>query len=111
MTGSANAPLARYSDPGGRAHLVVLRGRLVLDVSLDGPPRVVAELSTEELSVAEGKEHALAVLHGDGGYLERAGTSEEPLCRPLRAADLRPPAEPEETSSVRGGEDPSTLAA
>ena len=93
---ATNIPLARYQDPGGRAHLVVMRGRLVLDISASGPARVVAELSAEE-----GAEHARAVLHGEGGYLERASRATAPLARPLRAEDLRPPASP--GGATRGG--------
>ena len=92
-----NLPLARYSDPGGRAHLVVLRARLVLDITAAGPARVVAELSGEE-----GTDQARAVLHGEGGYLERARRATAPLARPLRAEDLRPPAGPGE--ATRGGD-------
>jgi hypothetical protein len=112
---NANLPLARYSDRGGRAHLVVLRGRLVLDVAISEPPRVVAELGE-----GEGARQARALLADDGGYLERARRAERPLCRPLRIEDLRPPAqtvdpsEPSRTDAaeaVRESGEPPTLAA
>lgn len=92
-----NLPLARYLDPGGRPHLVIMCGRLVLDVCAAGPARVVAELTADE-----GPDHARAVLHGEGGYLERARRATEPLARPLRAEDLRPPVIADD--SIRGGE-------
>ena len=82
---AGNLPLARYTDPNGRAHLVLLRGRLVLDVGGSGPARVVCELASDE-----GTRQARALLHGAGGYLERARRSERPLCRELGCEDVRP---------------------
>ena len=98
--GQGNIPLARYTDRRGRAHLVLLRERLVLDVGGDGP-RVVAELSADE-----GIDQARAALD-DGGYLERAAASEAPFCRALSVEDLRPAAEPDEPA----GEDERRMAA
>jgi hypothetical protein len=109
---SANLPLARYTDQGGRAHLVVLRGRLVLDLAAGEPPRVVAEIDADE-----GPAQARALLHGDGGYLERARLAEGPLCRALRPDDLRPTSEidlpnvADESSGPAMGEEPPELAA
>jgi hypothetical protein len=110
---SANLPLARYTDQGGRAHLVVLRGRLVLDLAAGDAPRVVAELDDDE-----GPVQARALLHGDGGYLERARVAEGPLCRALRPEDLRSGREPgipavagESKISVMDSGEPPELAA
>jgi hypothetical protein len=44
----------------------------------DGPARLIAELDRDE-----GKAQALAVLHGEGAYLERARAGEPGLCRRL----------------------------
>jgi len=105
--------LARYRDPTGMEHLLVLvtrpaGGRLLLD-------RCAARvLVVAELSEAEGEEQARAVLRcwpGDPnapiysppvtGYLARAARSAEPLCRPLRADDLRLPAPSEDDRTER----------
>lgn len=81
--------VARYTDPAGRAHRIVLRRSLVLDVCGCEPPVVVAELSAEE-----GIDQARAVVFGgdcDPGYLERARAGEGRLGRRLRAEELRLP--------------------
>jgi hypothetical protein len=83
--------LARYTDPHGRPHRVVLRGRLVLDVAGGDLPRMVARLSDEE-----GEAQARALLEPsaiDQGYLARARREPRPFIRALSADDLRPPAE------------------
>ena len=91
---AAKATLARYTDPHGRPHRVVLRGRLLIDLAPRQLPRLVARLSE-----AEGEPEARALLDGsaiDEGYLARARREPRPFIRPLRADDLRPPgAEPE----------------
>ena len=79
--------LVRYTDSRGRDHRVVLRDQLALDLCRGEPTRVVCELSAQE-----GGEQARAVLFGsaiDEGYLARAAREEEPVCRELRADDLR----------------------
>src|SRR5215218_9080663 len=89
--------LARYTDPHGRPHRVVLRGRLVIDLAAGEEPRLVGRLSE-----AEGEREARALLDGsaiDEGYLARARREPRPFIRPLRADDLRPPgAEPERSA-------------
>jgi hypothetical protein len=83
--------LARYTDPHGRPHRVVLRGWLVLDVAVGDRPRVVARLSEDE-----GEAHARALLEAsviDEGYVARARREPRPFIRPLTADDLRPVAE------------------
>ncbi len=50
-------------------------GRLLLDREGCGAPRVIAELAADE-----GREQALAVLRGEGAYLERALSGERGLC-------------------------------
>ena len=97
--GARNVPLASYRDRGGRPHLVVLRGPLLLDLGSAGPPRLVAELAEDE-----GSAQARAPLDGEGGYLERAAMTKGPLCRELRIEDLRPPAAPD-GSAKEGGAD------
>jgi hypothetical protein len=91
---AAKATLARYTDPHGRPHRVVLRGRLLIDVAPRQLPRLVARLSE-----AEGEPEARALLDGsaiDEGYLARARREPRPFIRALRADDLRTPgAEPE----------------
>jgi hypothetical protein len=85
QTGSLT--LARYSDPHGRPHRVVLRGRLVLDLARREPPRVVALLAD-----GEGEPQARALLVGseiDEGYLARARREPQPFVRRLAAEDLR----------------------
>jgi hypothetical protein len=82
------ATLARYTDPHGQPHRVVLRGRLVVDLAPGEPPRLVARLSE-----AEGEAEARALLDGsaiDEGYLARARREERPFFRRLTADDLRP---------------------
>jgi hypothetical protein len=83
--------LARYADPHGRPHRVVLRGRLVLDVTVGDLPRVVARLSADE-----GEAQARALIEGsriDEGYLARARREPGPFIRALTADDLRPRAD------------------
>ncbi len=92
-------PLARYRDPAGAEHALVLlggrRGPLLVDRSGAG------ELVVAELREGEGREQALAVLRDadantEGlapkppieGYLARAARTTGPLCRELSAADL-----------------------
>ena len=84
---AAKATLARYTDPHGRPHRVVLRGRLLIDVAAGQQPRLVARLSE-----AEGEREARALLDGsaiDEGYLARARREPRPFIRALRAEDLR----------------------
>jgi hypothetical protein len=83
--------LARYTDPHGRPHRVVLRGRLVLDVVVGDLPRVVARLSEQE---SEAQARALLERSRiDEGYLARARREPRPFIRALTADDLRPPSE------------------
>jgi hypothetical protein len=80
--------LARYTDPRGRPHRVVLRGRLVLDVAAAELPRLVARLSEDECET-----QARALLGAsaiDDGYLARARREPRPFIRALTADDLRP---------------------
>jgi hypothetical protein len=90
--------LARYTDPHGRPHRVVLRGRLVLDVAAGDIPRVLARLSDEE-----GEPQARALLEAspiDDGYVARARREPRPFIRALTADDLRPQADvPDEAGS------------
>jgi hypothetical protein len=82
------ATLARYTDPHGRPHRVVLSGRLLVDLATGDPPRLVARLSE-----AEGEPEVRALLDGsaiDEGYLARARREERPFIRRLTADDLRP---------------------
>ena len=77
--------LATYSLNGKRHRIELVRlrdGGLLLDRGGEGPARVVAELSGDE-----GEDQALAVLGGDGGYLERARAGESGLCRALQDDD------------------------
>jgi len=90
--------LARYTDPHGRPHRVVLRGRLVLDVSVGDLPRIVARLSEDE-----GEAQARAVLEAsaiDEGYLARARREPRPFIRALTADDLRPRAEAQDEAEA-----------
>jgi hypothetical protein len=87
MARKKDEELARYRDREGRAHRVVVRGRLALDLCCGEPTRVVCELSE-----AEGSEQVRAALFGsaiDEGYLARAAREPEPFCRQLHPADLR----------------------
>jgi hypothetical protein len=87
----AHTVLARYTDPHGRPHRVVLRGRLMLDVAVGDLPRVVARLAEDE-----GEAQARALLERsaiDEGYLARARRERRPFIRALTAHDLRPPSE------------------
>jgi hypothetical protein len=80
--------LVRYTDRHGCPHRVVLRGRLLLDVTTGELPRVVARLSEDE-----GEAQARALLEGsaiDEGYLARARREPRPFIRALTADDLRP---------------------
>ncbi len=96
---TSGGPLARYRDPAGVGHELVLvaggEGRLLVDRSRSGA-RVVAELGE-----GEGRRQALAVLRdADGsteglspkprieGYLAWAARTTEPLCRALSAGEL-----------------------
>jgi hypothetical protein len=90
--------LARYTDPHGDPHRVVLRGRLVLDVAAGDLPRVVARLSEDE-----GEAQARALLDAsaiDQGYLARARREPRPFIRALTADDLRP--EPDGLDAAAG---------
>jgi len=81
--------LGRYVDPHGRAHRVLLRGHLVLDLTAGDRPRVIAVLAA-----GEGEGHARSLLHGselDEGYLARARREPRPFIRTLTRADLEPP--------------------
>ena len=83
-------PLAAYTDPAGRKHRIVRRGRLVLDLCATGLPRVVVELTPDE-----GHDQVGVVLqgaNGDEGYLARMGREDGPLCRVLTVDDVRSPA-------------------
>jgi hypothetical protein len=78
--------LARYTDPRGCPHRIVLRGRLVLDVARREPVRVVAVLGE-----GEGEAQARALLEGseiDEGYLARATRERRPFVRELTGRDL-----------------------
>jgi hypothetical protein len=100
---TAKATLARYTDPHGRPHRVVLRGRLLIDLAPRQLPRLVARLSE-----AEGEPEARALLDGspiDEGYLARARREPRPFIRALRAEDLRPQgAEPERRAGTADDE-------
>lgn len=88
---SRKPPLASYTDPKGRRHRIVRRGRLVLDLCAHDLPRVVVELSGDE-----GDEQVEGVLHGselDEGYLARMEREPAAICRALCAADVRRAAE------------------
>jgi hypothetical protein len=106
--------LARYTDPHGRPHRVVLRGWLVLDVAAGDVPRVVARLSDEE-----GEPHARALLEAstiDEGYLARARREPRPFVRALTVDDLRrqvdvPDQEGSDSQALDGAADEPPLAA
>jgi hypothetical protein len=108
------AVLARYTDPHGRPHRVVVRGRLVLDVVAGDLPRVVARLSEDE-----GEAQARALLEAsaiDEGYLARARREPRPFIRALTLDDLRPAAEAQDeagsdTQARYGAADELPLAA
>jgi hypothetical protein len=90
--------LARYTDPHGRPHRVVLRGCLLLDVAAGDLPRLVARLSEDE-----GEAQASALLDAspiDEGYLARARREPRPFIRTLTADDLRP--EPDALDAAEG---------
>ena len=80
--------LAEYEDRNGSEHTVVLvrmvGASLVIDTAGRETPRVVVELEA-----GEGTEQALAVLFGDGGYVERAKEARGPLCRALGPGELQ----------------------
>ena len=85
--------LATYTRAGERHRIeLVPQGacKLLVDRAADGPVRLVAELGP-----GEGELQALAVLHGEGAYLERARAGEPRLCKALGDDDLfgwHPPA-------------------
>lgn len=73
--------LATYTLAGQqhRIELVPQSGRrLLIDRPADRPARLIAELAPDE-----GEDQALAVLHGEGAYLERARAGEPGLCHQL----------------------------
>jgi hypothetical protein len=73
--------LASYTLAGRRHRIeLVAQGyrQLLIDRPADGPARLIAQLDPDE-----GEEQALAVLHGEGAYLERARAGEPGLCRRL----------------------------
>jgi hypothetical protein len=73
--------IATYTLAGRRHRIELIPqgyGQLLIDRPADGPARLVAELAPDE-----GQEQALAVLHGDGAYLERARAGEPGLGRRL----------------------------
>ena len=99
---AAKATLARYTDPHGRPHRVVLRGRLLIDLAPRQRPRLVARLSE-----AEGEPEARALLDGsaiDEGYLARAGREMRPFIRVLTAEDLRPEGEEDDRGDQAGAD-------
>jgi hypothetical protein len=70
--------LATYTRAGRRHRIELVpdgRQRLLIDRPPDGPVRLIAELASDE-----GEDQALAVLYGDGAYLERARAGEPGLC-------------------------------
>jgi hypothetical protein len=78
--------LATYTRAGERHRIeLVPQGacKLLVDRAGDGPVRLVAELGPDE-----GEAQALAVLHGEGAYLERARAGEPRLCKALDDDDL-----------------------
>jgi hypothetical protein len=77
--------LATYTRAGKRHRIeLVPQGacRLLVDRAADGPVRLVAELGP-----GEGEAQALAVLHGEGAYLERARAGEPRRCKTLDDED------------------------
>jgi hypothetical protein len=77
--------LATYTLAGERHRIeFVPQGayKLLVDRAGDGPVRLVAELGPDE-----GEPQALAVLHGEGAYLERARAGEPGLCKRLDNQD------------------------
>jgi hypothetical protein len=77
--------LASYTVAGRRHRIELVpqgRQRLLIDRPADGPARLVAELAPDE-----GEQQALAVLYGEGAYLERARAGEPGLCRWLDSDD------------------------
>jgi hypothetical protein len=108
QTGSLT--LARYTDVHGRAHRVVLRGRLVLDVARREPARVVALLGE-----GEGEPQARALLDGSGideGYLVRAAREPRPFVRELRADDVEhgAPADDADSKAEDAADEPPLAA-
>jgi hypothetical protein len=105
---AAKATLARYTDPHGCPHRVVLRGRLLIDLAARQLPRLVARLSE-----AEGEPEARALLDGsaiDEGYLARARREPRPFIRALRADDLRPPGAGPEPADDDAADEPPLAA-
>lgn len=95
------AVLARYTDPQGRPHRVVLLRHLLMDLSSGRLTRVVAVLGA-----GEGKQQARALLDGsalDEGYLARARRETGPFIRALCAEDLRPPAHQRDATEADSG--------
>jgi hypothetical protein len=94
----ARTVLARYTDPHGRPHRVVLRGRLVLDLAAGKLPRLAARLSEDE-----GEAQARALVEGsqiDEGYLARARRERRPFIRTVTADDVRPQADVREAAGT-----------
>ena len=79
--------IAEFEDRSGRQHKVVLMaGRLLIDIVGTEPPRVLALMRHDE-----GIEQAKAIVlggEGEEGYAARASREEAPLCRPIQRADL-----------------------
>ncbi len=93
--------LARYTDPHGRPHRVVLRGRLA---ARPGPPPAAAVVAG--CSEAEGEPQARALLDGsaiDEGYLARARREPRPFMRALRAGPAPAGGEADEADGERDG--------
>lgn len=73
--------LATYRRDGERHRIELIagpEGRRVIDRPDEGPVRLIAELAPDE-----GKPQAMAVLNGDGAYLQRARAGEHSLGRIL----------------------------
>ena len=73
--------LASYTRAGRRHRIELVPqgyGQLLIDRPQDRPALLIAELAADE-----GEDQALAVLHGEGAYLERARAGEPGLCRRL----------------------------
>jgi hypothetical protein len=83
----AREPLARYTDPEGRRHRIVMRGTLVLDLCAQEMPRVVVELTDDEWL-----DQVRPLVFGEAfeeGYLARAARDHRPVCRTLTSDDAR----------------------
>jgi hypothetical protein len=90
--------LASYRRAGELRRVVIADG-LAVDLGERGPAYLLAELGP-----GEGKDQVLALLHGDGAYLDRVQAGEEGLCRRLARGELA------EISGDLGGE-PAARAA